>query len=108
MFSRALRRQSIKFNNISNVRCFAASLEGFGDHLFKGSVAAPYLAKHGLSKDTIEIGKWPSDGTADKVAAAVLDWAKDNNASVYCHWFQPLGASGLRHGQSGQVQNRFL
>jgi len=42
---------------------------------------------------------------ADEVAAAVLDWAKSHNASVYCHWFQPLGASGCRHGLSGQVQN---
>ena len=34
----------------------------------------------------------------------MLDWARDNNASLYCHWFQPLGAAGLRHGQSAQVQ----
>lgn len=34
--------------------------------------------------------------------------AKDNGASVYCHWFQPLGASGVRHGMSGQVQNHFF
>jgi len=29
----------------------------------------------------------------------VLAWAIDRGASVYCHWFQPLGASGVRHGQ---------
>ena len=29
----------------------------------------------------------------------------DKGASVYTHWFQPLGASGLRHGLTGQVQN---
>ena len=39
-----------------------------------------------------------------KVAAAVLEWATDRGASVYCHWFQPLAAAGLRHGQSAQVQ----
>ena len=22
---------------------------------------------------------------------------------MYCHWFQPLGSAGVRHGQSGQV-----
>jgi len=27
---------------------------------------------------------------------------------VYCHWFQPVGSSGVRHGQSGQVQNMML
>ena len=33
---------------------------------------------------------------------------QDNGASVYCHWFQPLGASGVRHGQSAQVQNTMM
>lgn len=42
------------------------------------------------------------------MAAAILEWARDNGASVYCHWFQPLGAAGLRHGQAGQVQNSML
>jgi glutamine synthetase type III len=43
-----------------------------------------------------------------QVAAAVLDWAKDNGASTYCHWFQPLGAGGVRHGQSAQVHQRMF
>jgi glutamine synthetase len=38
----------------------------------------------------------------------VLDWAMANGATSYCHWFQPLGSSVLRHGMSGQVQNRML
>jgi glutamine synthetase len=38
----------------------------------------------------------------------VLEWAIDNGATVYCHWFQPLGASGLRHGQTGQVQIQMI
>ena len=42
------------------------------------------------------------------MAAAVLDWARDNGASVYCHWFQPLGAAGVRHGQSAQVYNHMF
>jgi glutamine synthetase len=86
----------------------SVSLDGYGQHLFKGAVAAPYLEKVGLSKDTIESGKWTTDGNADKVAEAVRQWAVDNGASVYCHWFQPLGASGCRHGQSAQVQNHFF
>lgn len=44
----------------------------------------------------------------EQVASAVLEWAKDNGASVYCHWFQPLASSGVRHGQSAQVQNHML
>jgi len=34
--------------------------------------------------------------------------ALDNGANVYCHWFQPQGSSGVRHGLSGQVQNMML
>lgn len=32
---------------------------------------------------------WTTDGSADKVANAVMSWARDNYASVYTHWFQP-------------------
>jgi glutamine synthetase len=38
------------------------------------------------------------------VAAAVLEWAIEKDASSYCHWFQPLASNGLRHGQAAQVQ----
>jgi glutamine synthetase len=34
--------------------------------------------------------------------------ALDNGANVYCHWFQPQGSSGVRHGLTGQVQNMML
>lgn len=27
---------------------------------------------------------------------------------MYCHWFQPMGSSGVRHGQTGQVHNMML
>lgn len=45
---------------------------------------------------------------ADTVANAVFDWAIDRGANVYCHWFQPIAASGVRHGLTGQVQNMML
>lgn len=45
---------------------------------------------------------------ADIVAAAVLDWAVDRGANTFCHWFQPLAASGVRHGLTGQVQNMMM
>ena len=32
----------------------------------------------------------------------------DNGANVYCHWFQPMAASGVRHGLSGQAQNMMM
>jgi hypothetical protein len=108
---------------------FAASLEGFGQNLFKGAVAAPYLKAQGLSPDILESHAWTTDGNAEKVriftvgpwalqsltfefclqvAAAVLEWAKENDATMYTHWFQPMSGSGLRHGLTGQVHNSLL
>jgi len=34
--------------------------------------------------------------------------AIDRGANVYCHWFQPMASSGVRHGLTGQVQNIML
>lgn len=82
-----------------------ASIEGFGEHLFWGAVAEKYLSKQGMTFEALKAGMWVHDTpSADKVAAAVLQWGKDNGASSFCHWFQPL-CSTNRHGQSGQVQN---
>ena len=44
---------------------------------------------------------------ADKVAAAVLEWATENDATTFTHG-QPQGASGVRHGAVGMVQNAFF
>lgn len=79
------------------------SLDAYGKHVFIGAIAAPYLASVGLSKNALDDPGWTTNGSADKVAAAVLAWARSNGASYYCHWFHPLGAAGLRHGQSAQV-----
>lgn len=85
-------------------RHFISSADDFGTHQFSGAVADEYLSKQGLPAGTLDDPKWTTT-SADKVAAAVMDWAHDKGASVYTHWFQPLGASGLRHGLTGQVQN---
>ena len=82
-----------------------SSLEGYGKHLFKGAVAAPYLAKQGLSPTILNNADWTKNNDKHKVAAAVLDWARDNGAMVFCHWFQPLASAGFRHGQTAMVQN---
>ena len=101
------KKLSVSRHIAKSVR-FASNSE-FGRHLFKGAVAAPYLEWRGLPKNTLETVDWTrSEEKTDKVAGAVLDWARDNGASVYCHWFQPLGAAGMRHGQSAQVQNRMF
>jgi len=80
----------------------------FGKHIFKGAIAAPYLEKQGLPGNTLESPAWVTNGMADKVAAAVLDWARDNGASVYCHWFQPMASYGVRHGLTGGLYNHMF
>ena len=37
-----------------------------------------------------------------------INRAIDRGANVYCHWFQPMASSGVRHGLTGQVQNMML
>ena len=44
-----------------------ATLEGYGDHVFTGEIAAPYLKSQGLSEDALESSAWTSDGRANKV-----------------------------------------
>ena len=74
-----------------------------------GAVAKKYLSKYGESDKLLDDVTWPSQaGKADIVAKAVLDWAIDNGASVYCHWFQPMAASGVRHGLSAQVHQTMV
>jgi len=85
-------------------RNFITSSEDYGSHVFKGAVADKYLAKQGLPAGLLNDPSWTTT-SADKVAAAVMDWAHDKGASVFTHWFQPLGAGGFRHGMTGQVQN---
>ena len=86
-----------------------ATTEGYGACCFRGAVAEKYLNKYGESAKLLEDKTWvESELKADVVAKAVLDWAVDNGASVYCHWFQPMGSSGVRHGNSGQVHQSMM
>ena len=43
-------------------------LEGYGEHLFKGVIAAPFLKAQGLSPTILERTEWTFDGSADKVS----------------------------------------
>ena len=61
------------------------------------------LAKQGLPAGLLDDPSWTKT-SSDKVAAAVMEWAHDKGASVFTHWFQPLGASGVRLGMTGQVR----
>jgi glutamine synthetase len=105
--ARSLARRALYMN--AGVRSMAstAAYDDYGKHVFTGKVADTYLKKHGASGDVLKDPSWTTNHK-DVVAAAVLDWAVDNGANTYCHWFQPMAASGVRHGLSGQVQNMMM
>lgn len=68
-----------------NTRALSVSLEGYGQHLFKGAVAAPYLEKHGLTKNTLDSPSWTTNGNADKVL--ILIRCKRNILpSMFCNF----------------------
>lgn len=45
----------------------SVNIDHYGKHLFRGAVAAPYLAKHGLSTNVLESSAWATNGQADQV-----------------------------------------
>ncbi|KAL7504558.1 hypothetical protein ACHAXN_002180 [Cyclotella atomus] len=107
--ARSLLRSIPRAATTTAVRSFA-SIEPYNDYgkaLFTGRVADEYLKKHGSSGDILKDPSWVKSH-ADIVAKAVLDWAVDRGANTYCHWFQPMASSGVRHGQTGQVQNMMM
>jgi len=104
----ALRAASVPALQQSR-RGFMSSMDDYGSNCFKGSIADSYLAKQGLPAGLLNDPKWTaSPATADSVAKAIMDWAGDRGASVFTHWFQPMGASGVRLGMTGQVHNAFF
>ena len=84
-----------------------SGMDTYGKHLFKGAAAEPYLQKQGLTASALDDHTWTTH-SSDKVAQAVMEWANDQGASSYTHWFQPLAAAGMRPGMTGQVHNTFF
>jgi len=114
MLASAAAARSLLSRNTSNAikttfRGFASidPYSDYGKSVFIGRVADEYLKKHGASADILDDPSWTKTH-ADTVAKAVLDWAVDRGANTYCHWFQPMASSGVRHGQTGQVQNMMM
>ena len=64
MFTKLLRSRLVRSIPVRNIN---GNLDGYGQHLFKGSVAAPYLVKAGLAANTLDTPAWTSNGNADKV-----------------------------------------
>jgi len=108
--AKTLARRALLSNTaVGGVRGLASldAYDHYGKHVFTGKVADTYLKKHGVSGDVLKDASW-TQNHADVVAAAVLDWAVDNGANTFCHWFQPMASSGVRHGLTGQVQNMMM
>ena len=72
----------------------------FGENVFNDSVMKERLPKsvYKKLKQTIEDGSELDPTIADVVAHAMKDWAVDNGATHYTHWFQPLtGITAEKH-----------
>jgi glutamine synthetase len=86
-----------------------AGLESYGRAVFRGAVAAEYLQRYGVSPKVMSSPEWTGDeDLANNIASAMRDWAIDLGATSYAHWFQPMGAGGVRHGQAACVQTSML
>ncbi|MBE7022216.1 MAG: glutamine synthetase type III [Ruminococcaceae bacterium] len=74
--------------------------ETYGCHVFNDTIMCERLPKETYMelKKTIEEGTPLPSGTADIVANAMKDWAIENGATHYTHWFQPLnGFTAEKH-----------
>lgn len=74
--------------------------EIFGESVFNETVMKERLPKdvYKKLKQTIEEGNELDPSIADVVAHAMKEWAVDNGATHYTHWFQPLtGVTAEKH-----------
>ena len=74
--------------------------EMFGSMVFNDSVMHDRLPKdiYRSLKKTIDEGKDLDIGVANVVASAMKDWAIENGATHYTHWFQPMtGITAEKH-----------
>jgi len=74
--------------------------EIFGANVFNESVMRARLPKavYKELQKTIELGKELNPEIADTVANAMKDWAVENGATHYTHWFQPMtGITAEKH-----------
>lgn len=74
--------------------------EYFGSRVFDDRVMKATLSSHVYNslKQTIDQGKKLNADVADAVAIAMKDWAVENGATHFTHWFQPLtGITAEKH-----------
>jgi len=88
--------------------------EYFGEKVFGHEAMKKYLSKADYKAllDTMENGSPLTRELADGIAAGMKQWAMDNGADHYTHWFQPLtGGTAEKHdafaepdGQGGVLE----
>jgi glutamine synthetase len=72
----------------------------FGKNVFNDVVMRERLPKNVYKefKKTISESRFLDTSLADVVANAMKDWAIENNATHFCHWFQPMtGLTAEKH-----------
>ncbi len=74
--------------------------ELFGSKVFNDAAMQKYLPKETYEalKKTVSEGALLNKEIAHSVADAMKNWALDNGATHYCHWFQPMtGTTAEKH-----------
>jgi len=72
----------------------------FAENVFSRTVMQKHLSESTYKSllETIETGKSLDGSIADEVAEAMKEWAMNQGATHYTHWFQPLtGATAEKH-----------
>lgn len=72
----------------------------FGNHVFGRPQMRKYLSRQTYEAllNTIETNSPLTPEVADAVAVGMREWALENGADHYCHWFQPLtGGTAEKH-----------
>jgi glutamine synthetase len=83
----------------------APDLTSPDNQVFGSNVFSPAIQRQRLPKDvfrrlqqTLARGEALDTSLADAVAIAMKEWALENGASHYTHWFQPLtGSTAEKH-----------
>ena len=78
----------------------------FGERVFGRKQMRKYLSKQTYEAliATIEDNTPLTQGIADAIAAGMRQWALENGADHYCHWFQPLtGGTAEKHDSFGET-----
>ncbi len=88
----------------------------FGKHVFNKQAMRQYLTKEAFKSVTsaVENGDKIARSIADHISTGMKEWAIQNGATHYTHWFQPLtGATAEKHDaffeleMDGEVLEKF-